>query len=323
MRTEYYFQVYLEKFCLARGLAPKTILTYAECLEQFADYIESVRAEKGISNLKTEDICDYIEYLKISKNNGTATINKKVTILRSFYQAMISFDLIEPNADPCRLLPKLKKSQEKVGDILSIEEIEKLAVAPNSDTLLGIRDRAMLLLLCTTGIRASECAGIKECDIDLPNRMIRVLGKGNRERVVMLNDVCVLAIENYIRFRGKQKAQELFFKVRTGKGLDRKRIYDRVKYYLRKARIFKKISPHRLRHSFATKMIKDGVKLATLKELLGHRNIQSTMRYVQVSGEELRAAINRLNIDDTFEKLVLVLPIARLRYQKSMNFNSS
>lgn len=323
MKTEYFFQMYLEKFCLARGLATKTILTYAECLDQFADYIEDFKNEKGICTLKTEDVCDYIEFLKCSKSNGQATINKKVTILRSFYQAMISFDLLHPNQDPCRLLPKLKKAQEKVGDILSLSEIEKLAASPSPNTLLGIRDRAVLLLLCTTGIRASECAGIKGCDIDLKNRMIRVLGKGNRERVVMLNDVAALAIENYLRLRGHQPMQELFFKVRTGKGLDRKRIYDRVKYYLKKARIFKKISPHRLRHSFASKMIKDGVKLATLKELLGHKNIQSTMRYIQISGEELRSAINRLKIDDTFERLVLVLPIARLRYQKSLASDSS
>ena len=323
MKTDYYFKIFLEKFCLARGLSARTIITYAESLEHFSDYTEQHLDGISINEIKTTHICDYIEYLKQHKNNGQSTINKKITILRSFFQALVSFDLIHPNSDPCRLLPKLKKAQEKVGDILSFGEIEKLASSPNTDTLLGVRDRAMLLLLCTTGIRASECAGIKECDIDLNTKMVRVLGKGNRERVVILNDVVAQAIKNYMRLRGSQASKEYFFKVRTGKGLDRKRIYDRVKVYLKKARIFKSISPHRLRHSFATKMIKDGVKLATLKELLGHKNIQSTIRYIQISGEELRSAINRLNIDDTFERLVLALPIARLKYQKSVLGNSS
>jgi site-specific recombinase XerD len=316
MKWELFRELFLGKLCTARGLSGKTINSYGEALDEFKQYLDRHKSELTPESISTADVCDYIEHLRKNKLNGQATVNRKITTLRSFFKAMVALDELEPNQDPCARLPRMKKPLEKVGDILSVQEIEKLAGAPDANTLLGLRDRSMILLLCTTGVRASECASVRECDVDLENRLVRVLGKGNRERVVMLNEVTALALSNYIRFRGKQQLNESFFKVRTGKGIDRKRIFERIKFYLKRARIFKKISPHRLRHSFATKMIKDGVGLATLKELLGHKNLQSTMRYIQISGEELRSAIGKLNIDSTFEKIVALLPLDRLRYQR-------
>ncbi len=323
MKWTLFISMFLEKFCSARGLSARTIVTYGEAIHEFESYLKKLKPDSSPETLTTTDICDYIEFLRKQRLNNQATVNKKVTILRSFFRAMVSLEVIHPNQDPCVRLPQLRKPQEKVGDILSVQEIERLAGAPDPSTVLGLRDRAIILLLCTTGVRASECAGVRECDVDLQNRMVRVLGKGNRERVVMLNDVTMQALANYIKFRGVQSKGESFFKVRTGKAINRKRIFERIKFYLRRARIFKKISPHRLRHSFATKMIKDGVGLATLKELLGHRNLQSTMRYVQICGEELRAAIAKLKIDDTFEKIVSMLPVDKLRYQRPLRAETS
>lgn len=322
MKWEYWSHLFLNRYCTAKGLQPKTIESYRDILDEFQKYVANHLEQKLPDEITSGMLCDYIEFLKKSRTNGQATLNKKVTVIRVFYRAMVALEEIVPGKDPCAKLPRLKKPSEKAGDILSLEEIQKLAAAPSSETLMGLRDRAILLLLCTTGIRASECAGIKEGDVDLSNRIIRVLGKGARERIIVLNDTMIKAIENYIKFRGVQSRQSAFFKVRTGKGIDRKRIFERVKYYLKKARIFKKISPHRLRHSFATKMIKDGVGLATLKELLGHRSLQSTMRYVHVAGEDLRKAISKLKIDDTFEKVVAMLPHTRLRYQKATTASS-
>jgi site-specific recombinase XerD len=322
MKWEYFFDLYLEKYCVARGLAPKTIVTYRDVLEEFKKYVET-RNGLAPDEVTSTLVCEYIDYLKRSRLNGLATQNKKFVVVKSFYRALVALEQIAPKQDPCVRLPPMKRPQEKAGDILSAREIEQLAGAPNRETLLGLRDRAILLLLCTTGIRASECAGIRQCDVDMENRMVRVLGKGNRERVVMLNETTLKALENYEKFRGSQSRDQPFFKVRTGKGIDRKRIFERVKYYLRRARIFKKISPHRLRHSFATKMIKDGVGVATLKELLGHRNLQSTMRYITICGEDLRSAIAKLRIDDTFEKMVSMLPVGRLRYQRPLKPDSS
>lgn len=315
MKWIYLIETFLGKYCVARGMQPKTIGTYKEVLEEFRLYAATKKFGDP-EHVSTAQLCEFIEHLKSVRENGLSTVNKKVTVLRSFYRAMVSLEVLEPRQDPCVRLPPMKKPQEIAGDVLSVEEMEKLASAPCKSTVMGIRDRAILLLLCTTGIRASECAGIRQCDVDLASRRVRVLGKGGRERVVMLNDVTAKAIENYMKGRGEIARQQPFFLVRTGQGIDRKRIFDRLKHYLRKARIFKKISPHRLRHSFASKMIKDGVGLATLKELLGHKCIQSTIRYVAICGEDLRRAIESLKIDDTFERIVALLPITRLRYQK-------
>jgi site-specific recombinase XerD len=308
---------------VARGLQPKTISTYRDVLDEFKRYFETRNSSQAPDEVTSAQVCEYIDYLKRGRLNGLATQNRKLVVVRSFYRALVALEQIAPKQDPCVRLPPMKKPQEKAGDILSVREIELLASAPNKETLLGLRDRAILLLLCTTGIRASECASIRQCDVDLENRMVRVLGKGNRERIVMLNETTLKAIENYEKFRGTQSRGQPFFKVRTGKGIDRKRIFERVKYYLKRSRIFKKISPHRLRHSFATKMIKDGVGIATLKELLGHKNLQSTMRYITICGEDLRSAIAKLKIDDTFEKMVSMLPIGRLRYQRPLLPDSS
>ncbi len=323
MKWEYFIDLYLEKYCVARGLQAKTIATYRDVLEEFKRYVETCRPSQAPEEVTSMQVCEFIDHLKRGRLNGLATQNKKLVVVRSFYRALVALEQIAPKQDPCVRLPPMKRPQERAGDILSLGEIERLAGAPSKETLLGLRDRAILLLLCTTGIRASECASIRQCDVDLENRMVRVLGKGNRERVVMLNETTLRALENYERFRGAQARGQPFFRVRTGKGIDRKRIFERVKYYLRRARIFKKISPHRLRHSFATKMIKDGVGLATLKELLGHRNLQSTMRYITICGEDLRSAIGKLRIDDTFEKMVSMLPVGRLRYQRPLTSNSS
>lgn len=323
MKWEYFFDLYLEKYCVARGLSSKTIATYKDVLTEFRNYFETINVTQSPDEVTSTQVCDYIDHLKRGRLNGLATQNRKLVVVRSFYRALVALEQITPKQDPCVRLPPMKKPQEKAGDILSLKEIEQLTSMPSRETLLGLRDRAILLLLCTTGIRASECASIRQCDVDLENRMVRVLGKGNRERIVMLNETTFKSLMNYEKFRGEQSRNQPFFKVRTGKGIDRKRIFERVKFYLKRARIFKKISPHRLRHSFATKMIKDGIGVATLKELLGHKNLQSTMRYITICGEDLRGAIAKLRVDDTFEKMVSMLPIGRLRYQRPIGSNSS
>jgi integrase/recombinase XerD len=315
MKWVYMIETFLGKYCVARGMQPKTIGTYMEVLEEFRLFAITKKFGNP-EEVTTAQLCDYIEHLKVVRENGLSTVNKKVTVLRSFYKALVSLELVEPRKDPCSRLPPMRRPHEVAGDILSVEEMELLTNTPCKTTIMGLRDRAILLLLCTTGIRASECAGIRDRDVDLVTRRIRVLGKGGRERVVMLNAVAAKAIENYFSRRGEVGKTSPVFIVRTGQGIDRKRIFDRLKYYLKKARIFKRISPHRLRHSFASKMIKDGVGLATLRELLGHKHIQSTIRYVAVCGEELRKAIESLKIDDTFERIVSLLPAGRLRFQK-------
>lgn len=315
MIWETWIDTFVSKYCCAKGLRPSSIAAYKEVLERFHNFSKVKLGSRAPTKLTTQDICDYIEYLRVSRANGNATINKVVVIIKNFYRCAVSFEYISPQEDPTRNLPKMKRPLEIAGDTLTVEEMNKLANAPDCRTVVGIRDRAMLLLLCTTGLRASECEGIRVKDVDLARNQVRVTGKGGHERKVNLNDETSVALQNYLTCRSGAQRETYLFRVRTGNRLTRWRIYERVRFYLRRARIFKQISPHRLRHSFATNMIKAGTNIVVLKELLGHRCLTSTMRYIAISGEQLREAVSKLKVDDLFEKILEKFPVQKRRYQ--------
>jgi integrase/recombinase XerD len=316
MSWDVWINIFVTKNCWARGLQPMTIVTYKDVLKKFKIYSEENLSNKQPRDLSTQDLCEYFEYLRKKKGNGNATINKVAVVLKSFYKCAVSFEMIKPDENPTRNLPKLKKPLEIAGDVLSSKEMNKLTNAPDPRTVVGLRDRAVLLLLCTTGIRASECEGLRIKDVDFQRSQARVVGKGGHERAVNLNKETITAINNYLKCRISPNRISPLFKVRTGNRLTRWRIYERVQFYLKKARIFKNISPHRLRHSFATLMIKNGTNVVVLKELLGHRCVTSTLRYIQISGEQLREAINKLKVDTLFEKILAKFPEQKRRYQR-------
>lgn len=308
--------------CWSRGLQPMTVETYSRVLDKFEEYVKKRLSSKDPNLVTFEDICTYIGYSREARGHGCATVNQTLVIIKQFYQCAVSYNLLTPNENPMRRPLKIKKPHEVAGDVLSLNEINSLTSAPDPRTVVGIRDRAVLLLLCTTGIRASECAEVRVKDIDLINRQLRVLGKGGNERRVNLKNEVVEAIKNYLECLSTPKKETYLFRVRTGKHLNRWRIYERVRFYLKKARIFKNISPHRLRHSFATEMIKSGTDLHVLRELLGHRSISSTIRYVKISAEKIRAAIEKLPINDTFEKMLAQFPLQKRRYQRAVGNTS-
>ena len=322
MTWDTWINIFITRYCYSKGLRSLSIASYKEVLEHFYEYVQVKLQNKTPDKITTQDLCAYIEHLRTARSLGNASINKTVVVMRSFYKCAVSFELMSPSDDPTRFLPKMKGVFEVAGDILSAEEMNRLASAPDPRTVVGIRDRAVLLLLCTTGIRASECEGIRIKDIDLERKQVRIKGKGGHERRVNMNDETAISVRNYLSCRtGVTKDQHLFL-VRTNNRLTRWRIYERVRFYLRKARIFKKISPHRLRHSFATYMIKVGTNIVVLKELLGHRCLTSTMRYVRISGEQLRDAIGKLKVDTLFEKILENFPLQKRRYQRPVGDSS-
>lgn len=322
MIWEIWIDTFVSKYCCAKGLRPSSMVAYREVLNRLHEYSRMRLGNRAPSKLTIQDICNYVEFLRVSRANGNATINKAVVIIKSFYRCAVSYEFISPQEDPTRHLPKMKRPLEIAGDTLSVAEMNKLANAPDHRTVVGIRDRAMLLLLCTTGIRASECEGIRIKDVDYARNQVRVNGKGGHERKVNLNDEASAALKNYLECRPGAQRESFLFRVRTGNRLTRYRIYERVQYYLRRARIFKQISPHRLRHSFATNMIKAGTNIVVLKELLGHVSLTSTMRYIKISGEQLRDAVSKLKIDDLFEKILEKFPVQKRRYQRPVSDTS-
>jgi site-specific recombinase XerD len=200
---------------------------------------------------------------------------------------------------------------------LSEKEVGALLDAPGTDTVLGLRDRAILAVLYGTGIRASECSGLREQDLDLSDDQptIRVTGKGGHQRTVPLNARVLAALTLYRTARGPRSATQGVFESRRHRSMSRGAIYERVRHWSQHAKIAKTISPHRLRHTFATHLVRAGVKLVTIRDLLGHRSICSTQIYLHVTAMDLREAADRHPIQRLAPMVMQLLPTAKLPIQ--------
>ena len=316
MKWAYWINLYTNTHCTARGLAASTISAYRTTLEQFRAYARFRLKDVVPEAVTARDVLEYVDHLRRERDNGDSAVNRQVTILRNFYRAMVAMDQLEPRANPLAHFPKLKARPRKLPVTLSEEDVEKLLEQPPSDTILGLRDRAILALLYGTGVRASECAGLNEEDVDLDGRTIRVTGKGGHERVLPLNVRVVEALRVYRQARGRVTPRSAFFRSRTGKRLSRNAIYERVRTHGRQARLPKRVSPHRLRHTFATHLVKTGAEIVTIRDLLGHRLITSTQIYLHVTARDLQEVIEKHPIERLAPTVDHLLPDVPLPFQR-------
>ncbi|MEK7993345.1 MAG: tyrosine-type recombinase/integrase [Planctomycetota bacterium] len=315
MKWVFWIQQYLDVHCTARGLASKTIRAYKATLEGFEGYVQFRLGARGPDELTPKDILDYVDYLRRERHNGASAVNRQVTILRNLYRAMVAMNYLSPNANPMANFPKIKAARKKLPVFLDEDEVRRLLATPRTSTVIGLRDRALLTLLYATGIRASECAGLSEADMDLGGATIRVMGKGGNERCIPLNKEVVEVLRQYQAVRGPLFRRSPFFQSRNGSGLSRNAIYERVHRHGRKARIEKVLSPHRLRHTFATHLIKAGVGLVTLRDLLGHRCITSTQIYLHTTAEDLRIAATKHPVEHLINRIEDLLPAGKVPFQ--------
>lgn len=315
MKWDYWLALYLQTHCTARGLRALTIQAYAATLKGFRTYVGQRWPERGPDQLSAADILQYLEYLRQERGNGASALNRQATVLRNFYRAVVAMGHLEPGQNPMAHFPKIKAAPRKLPSVLSRSEVSALLEGPQPNTVLGIRDRALLTLLYGTGIRASECSGLREQDIDWEERTIRVIGKGGHERVVPLNEEVVHVLGQYRLVRGGAKPQEPFFRSREGRALSRNAIYERVRTRARRARIAQRVSPHRLRHTFATHLVQAGVGLVTLRDLLGHRQITSTQIYIHLTAQDLRRAADQHPVGKLIKRMEELLPDLKLPFQ--------
>lgn len=315
MKWDYWITLYTRTHCVARGLKATTIDAYLKTLEQFRAYVDQRLEGKAPDAVAPNDVLGYVEHLRRERGNGDAAVNRQVVVLRNFYKAMVGMGHLEPRENPLAHFPKLKAQARKLPVVLSEAEIRKLLDKPPTDTVLGLRDRALLALLYGTGMRATECAQLSEGDLDLEHATVRVTGKGGHERTLPLNKQVVAAIKAYRAARGKVLPTAAAFQSRSKKPLSRGAIYERVRTYSRRAALSKRVSPHRIRHSFATHLVHSGVDLATLRDLLGHRQITSTQVYLHVTAEDMRHAAEAHPIERLAPTVEYLLPTAKLPYQ--------
>lgn len=315
MMWPYWIQSYTRTFCTARGLRPKTIAAYEATLEQFHEYARIALGDTPPDRISTRDTLAYLQHLREVRLNGDSAINRTATILRSFYQAMVTMGQMEPYANPMAGLPTIKATPRKQPVFLGGEEVEKLLSAPPDDTLIGLRDRALLALLYGTGIRASECASLRDGDVDVDNAFVTVTGKGGHERSVPMNTTVIAAMQLYRRHRGPALPRAPFFRSRRGNGLSRGAIYERVRSWGHRAKIRRRISPHRLRHTFATHLVRKGVNVVTIRNLLGHKHVTSTQIYFHSTAYDLRAAAEKHPIGKLMTIIEHLLPDVKLPFQ--------
>ena len=315
MRWDYCFSLFLDKHCSVRGLQSKTIAAYRDTLNKFQEFALVKIKIDSPNQIEPKHILEYVEHLRKERNNQNAAVNRNVTIIRNFYRAIVSMGYLIPRDNPMKDFPVLKAPKRKFRDTLSKEEIRKLINQPRTDTVLGLRDRALLTLLYGTGIRASECANLREHDVHIDERIIRVIGKGGDQRTLPLNDDVATTLDQYRAVRGKVNPITYFFKSRKNHGMARNTIYMRVKKYSQMSHIKKNVSPHTLRHTFATHLVKQGENLIVIRDLLGHRQLSSTQVYLHMTAEDIREAINRHPIKNLLDSIKDFLPDFKLPFQ--------
>jgi integrase/recombinase XerD len=212
---DYWITLFTGTHCVARGLRPKTIAAYGDTLQAFRAYAKFRLKDPSPDQISPCNALAYVQYLRDERKNGASAVNRQVTILKSFYRAIVAMGHLEFRANPMANFPKIKAAPRKVAETLSEEEVQRLMASPDTSTILGLRDRAMLVLLYGTGMRASECSGLDDEDFDFEAREVRVVGKGGHERTLPLHAEVVQALLQYRQVRGKVAARKGFFEAGT------------------------------------------------------------------------------------------------------------
>ncbi|WHS06751.1 site-specific tyrosine recombinase XerD [Ligilactobacillus salivarius] len=283
---------YLHYLKVERGLSENTINSYGIDLKLFLEYLR----ENEIPSFKQVNKEVIVNYMQSEKNNNKAnsSILRSVSSLRKFFQYLAQEKIIEK--DPMLLIDTPKKKQH-LPQVLTKEEVEKLLHSPNTGQVLGLRDRAMLELMYATGLRISEIINLKLEDLHLTMGTLQTLGKGHKERIVPVGDEAIKWVNRYLEEARpkllKQKRSNYLFLNFHGNNLTRQGVWKNLKAEVRKAGIQKNITPHTLRHSFATHILENGADLRIVQELLGHADISTTQIYTHLSNKQLADIYNR------------------------------
>jgi integrase/recombinase XerD len=281
------FLSYLE---LERGLSRNTLNAYRTDLLQYGQFLAARDADA--LTVRPADVADFLA--ELATGNGrpacsAATIHRKAACLRSFYKHLRRDELIAD--DPTAVLSAPRRAK-KLPQVLNYSEVQKLLAAPRGDEPTVLRDRALLEVMYACGLRASETIGLELGDIDLRQGFLRARGKGSKERLVPLGRKAIAAISVYLRggrpkLVGDRHESKLFLNFRGGT-LSRQGLYKIVQRHARAAGLGGQMSPHTLRHSFATHLLAGGCDLRAVQEMLGHADISTTQIYTHLSGEQLK-----------------------------------
>ncbi len=278
---------FLHYLTVERGYSDNTIEAYHHDLSRFMQYLD----EKRIPDVSRVDRLDLRAFLLGLRRQGLSprTIARNQVAIRTFFRFLVLEGVLEVNPSEELESPKTVQS---LPEILTSREVEELLEQPDVTTPLGTRDRAMLEVLYATGMRVSELVGLPLNQVHLEAGYARIYGKGSKERVIPLGSEAVRWVDRYLKTvrtgltRGKENA--CLFLGRTGRKISRQRFWKSLKDYGRKAGIRKRMTPHLLRHSFASHLLERGADLRSVQMMLGHVDISTTQIYTHVTGERLK-----------------------------------
>ncbi|MBU1169717.1 MAG: site-specific tyrosine recombinase XerD [Proteobacteria bacterium] len=285
--VDVHIDVFLNYILVEKGLSEKTLESYSRDLTRYASFM----SENGISQVSAEDTYIILKHMITLRDQGLSPRSRArhLVTIRSFYAFLYKEKTL--SRDPAKLID-MPKSGLKLPDTLNLSEITALIDAPDMTSHRGLRDAAMIELLYATGLRVSELVSIKMNDINRDASFVRVFGKGSKERVVPMGQYAMEKIELYLTYARpyllKNKPSEYMFVARQDKPLTRQGFWKLLNRYALKAGIMKNISPHTLRHSFATHLLEGGADLRVVQTLLGHSDISTTQIYTHITRDHLK-----------------------------------
>ena len=276
---------FLEYLVAERSSPDNTLQSYGTDLEDLNSWLE----EKGLSLIRADGntLADYTSYCR-DKGLKTTSIGRRLSTIRQFYRFLLEEELL--TADPTRDLASPKRGAY-LPEVLNPEEVERLLNSPDVNAVLGIRDKAMLELLYATGLRVSELTGLRLHNLNPHAGYLICRGKGDKERLVPSGESALFWVGEYLRTVSPlliKKPTDILFCSRRGGRMTRQNFWYAVKRYAHDAGIFKHISPHMLRHSFATHLLAGGADLRSVQMMLGHADIATTQVYTHISSKRLK-----------------------------------
>ncbi len=283
---ELYLEAFIDYLRIEKGLSANSILAYTQDLKKYLSALKKIGIEDP-KRITRKDITDFL--FRLRKQASVRSISRFLSSIKNFHRFLLREKIL--SADPTDLI-ELPKVEKKIPNVLSLDEVTKILKVPNPKKIQGIRDRAILELMYATGLRVSELTKLKNSDVNLDVGFVKCKGKGSKERIVPLGKTAEHFLERYTgqarpKLLGKKISAYLFL-AQGGRILSRQSVWKMIKKHVRQAGIRKKVSPHTLRHSFATHLLERGADLRSVQEMLGHASITTTQIYTHVNQTRLK-----------------------------------
>ncbi|MFP5109545.1 site-specific tyrosine recombinase XerD [Neobacillus sp. C211] len=285
---------FMDYLIVEKGSAQNTIMAYERDLKSYLHYLINVESVHSLNDVQRVHIVHFLRFLK-EQGKSSKTLARHIASVRAFHQFLLRAKATDQDPSVQIETPRLERS---LPNVLSLQEVEILLDTPNTQDHFGIRDKAMLELLYATGIRVSELIGLEIDNIQLTMGFVRC--NGNKERIIPIGRAAADAIKHYLedgrpRFTSAKQQDHALFLNHQGKQLTRQGFWKILKKLAREAGIDKELTPHTIRHSFATHLLENGADLRAVQEMLGHADISTTQIYTHVSKTKLKDVYSKFH----------------------------